>query len=73
MINEDLNNNGIPDWAEPFDRKAANKPLPVGEDNDFAYEYDRRTFLRSERRGCFIQNRDVCPDESHYGKDAAFL
>lgn len=40
MINEDLNNNGVPDWAEPFDRKAANKPLPVGEDNDFAYEYD---------------------------------
>lgn len=40
MINEDLNNNGIPDWAEPFDRKSANKPLPVGEDNDFAYEYD---------------------------------
>lgn len=40
MINEDLNNNGIPDWAESFDRKAANKPLPEGEDNDFAYEYD---------------------------------
>ena len=40
MINEDLNNNNIPDWAEPFDRKSANKPLPVGEDNDFAYEYD---------------------------------
>lgn len=40
MINEDLNNNGIPDWAESFDRKSANKPLPVGEDNDFAYEYD---------------------------------
>lgn len=38
--NEDLNNNGIPDWAESFDRKAANKPLPEGEDNDFAYEYD---------------------------------
>lgn len=38
--NEDLNNNGIPDWAESFDRKSANKPLPVGEDNDFAYEYD---------------------------------
>ena len=38
--NEDLNNNNIPDWAEPFDRKSANKPLPVGEDNDFAYEYD---------------------------------
>ena len=40
MINEDLNNNGIPDWAESFDRKAANKPLPEGEDNNFAYEYD---------------------------------
>lgn len=40
MINKDLNNNGIPDWAESFDRKAANKPLPEGEDNDFAYEYD---------------------------------
>lgn len=39
-MNEDLNNNGIPDWAESFDRKSANKPLPVGEDNDFAYEYD---------------------------------
>ena len=38
--NEDLNNNGIPDWAESFDRKSANKPLPEGEDNDFAYEYD---------------------------------
>ena len=38
--NEDLNNNNIPDWAESFDRKSANKPLPVGEDNDFAYEYD---------------------------------
>lgn len=40
MINEDLNNNGVPDWAESFDRKSANRPLPVGEDNDFAYEYD---------------------------------
>ena len=40
MINEDLNNNGVPDWAESFDRKSANKPLPEGEDNDFAYEYD---------------------------------
>ena len=40
MINEDLNNNDVPDWAESFDRKSANKPLPVGEDNDFAYEYD---------------------------------
>ena len=40
MINKDLNNNGVPDWAESFDRKSANKPLPVGEDNDFAYEYD---------------------------------
>lgn len=40
MINEDLNNNGIPDWAESFDRKSANKPLPEGEDNNFAYEYD---------------------------------
>lgn len=40
MMNEDLNNNGIPDWAESFDRKSANKPLPEGEDNDFAYEYD---------------------------------
>ena len=39
-MNEDLNNNGIPDWAESFDRKSANKPLPEGEDNDFAYEYD---------------------------------
>lgn len=39
-MNEDLNNNGIPDWAESFDRKAANKPLPEGEDNNFAYEYD---------------------------------
>lgn len=38
--NEDLNNNDIHDWAESFDRKSANKPLPVGEDNDFAYEYD---------------------------------
>lgn len=38
--NEDLNNNNIPDWAESFDRKSANKTLPVGEDNDFAYEYD---------------------------------
>ena len=40
MVNEDLNNNGIPDWAESFDRKSANKPLPEGEDNNFAYEYD---------------------------------
>ena len=40
MINEDLNKNGVPDWAESFDRKSANKPLPEGEDNDFAYEYD---------------------------------
>ena len=40
MINEDLNNNGVPDWAESFDRKSANKPLPEGEDNNFAYEYD---------------------------------
>lgn len=39
-MNEDLNNNNIPDWVESFDRKSANKPLPVGEDNDFAYEYD---------------------------------
>ena len=39
-MNEDLNNNGVPDWAESFDRKSANKPLPDGEDNDFAYEYD---------------------------------
>lgn len=39
-MNEDLNKNGVPDWAESFDRKSANKPLPVGEDNDFAYEYD---------------------------------
>ena len=38
--NEDLNNNNIPDWAESFHRKSANKTLPVGEDNDFAYEYD---------------------------------
>lgn len=38
--NEDLNNNNIPDWVESFDRKSANKPLPVGEYNDFAYEYD---------------------------------
>ena len=40
MINEDLNNNGVPDWAESFDRKSANKTLPEGEDNNFAYEYD---------------------------------
>ena len=40
MMNEDLNNNGVPDWAESFDRKSANKPLPEGEDNNFAYEYD---------------------------------
>ena len=40
MVNEDLNNNGVPDWAESFDRKSANKPLPEGEDNNFAYEYD---------------------------------
>ena len=46
MINEDLNNNGIPDWAEPFDRKAANKPLPEGEDNDFAYEYDNEESIK---------------------------
>ena len=46
MINEDLNNNGVPDWAEPFDRKAANKPLPVGEDNDFAYEYDNEEAIK---------------------------
>lgn len=46
MINEDLNNNGIPDWAESFDRKAANKPLPVGEDNDFAYEYDNEEAIK---------------------------
>ena len=39
-MNEDLNKNGVPDWAESFDRKAANKPLPEGEDNNFAYEYD---------------------------------
>ena len=39
-MNEDLNKNGVPDWAESFDRKSANKPLPEGEDNDFAYEYD---------------------------------
>lgn len=39
-MNDDLNNNGVPDWAESFDRKSANKPLPEGEDNDFAYEYD---------------------------------
>ena len=39
-MNEDLNNNGIPDWAESFDRKSANRPLPEGEDNNFAYEYD---------------------------------
>lgn len=46
MINEDLNNNGIPDWAESFDRKSANKPLPVGEDNDFAYEYDNEEAIK---------------------------
>lgn len=46
MINEDLNNNGIPDWAESFDRKAANKPLPEGEDNDFAYEYDNEEAIK---------------------------
>ena len=44
--NEDLNNNGVPDWAEPFDRKAANKPLPEGEDNDFAYEYDNEEAIK---------------------------
>lgn len=46
MINEDLNNNGIPDWAESFDRKSANKPLPEGEDNDFAYEYDNEEAIK---------------------------
>ena len=46
MKNEDLNNNGIPDWAESFDRKSANKPLPVGEDNDFAYEYDNEEAIK---------------------------
>ena len=46
MINEDLNNNGVPDWAESFDRKSANKPLPVGEDNDFAYEYDNEEAIK---------------------------
>lgn len=46
MINEDLNNNGIPDWAESFDRKSANKPLPEGEDNDFAYEYDNEESIK---------------------------
>ena len=46
MINKDLNNNGIPDWAESFDRKAANKPLPEGEDNDFAYEYDNEEAIK---------------------------
>ena len=46
MINEDLNNNGIPDWVESFDRKAANKPLPEGEDNDFAYEYDNEEAIK---------------------------
>ena len=44
--NEDLNNNGVPDWAESFDRKSANKPLPVGEDNDFAYEYDNEEAIK---------------------------
>lgn len=44
--NEDLNNNGIPDWAELFDRKSANKPLPEGEDNDFAYEYDNEESIK---------------------------
>ena len=44
--NEDLNNNGIPDWAESFDRKSANKPLPEGEDNDFAYEYDNEEAIK---------------------------
>ena len=44
--NEDLNNNNIPDWAESFDRKSANKPLPVGEDNDFAYEYDNEEAIK---------------------------
>ena len=46
MINEDLNNNGVPDWAESFDRKSANKPLPEGEDNDFAYEYDNEEAIK---------------------------
>lgn len=46
MKNEDLNNNGVPDWAESFDRKSANKPLPVGEDNDFAYEYDNEEAIK---------------------------
>ena len=45
-MNEDLNNNGIPDWAESFDRKSANKPLPEGEDNDFAYEYDNEEAIK---------------------------
>lgn len=44
--NEDLNNNNVPDWAESFDRKAANKPLPEGEDNDFAYEYDNEEAIK---------------------------
>ena len=46
MKNEDLNNNGVPDWAESFDRKSANKPLPEGEDNDFAYEYDNEEAIK---------------------------
>lgn len=44
--NEDLNNNGIPDWAESFDRKSANRPLPEGEDNNFAYEYDNEESIK---------------------------
>lgn len=46
ISNEDLNNNGIPDWAESFDRKSANRPLPEGEDNDFAYEYDNEESIK---------------------------
>ena len=44
--NEDLNNNGIPDWAESFDRKSANRPLPEGEDNNFAYEYESEDAIK---------------------------
>lgn len=46
ISNEDLNNNGIPDWAESFDRKSVNRPLPEGEDNDFAYEYDNEESIK---------------------------
>lgn len=46
LNSSDLNNNGIPDWAESFDRKSANRPLPEGEDNNFAYEYESEDAIK---------------------------